>query len=81
MADQFKIEKGVPIPTMRGRGRDWFILNKMEIGDSIFIPRGSMASLESARTSIFSVFRRYPDRKFTTRALRERDGIRIWRIE
>ena len=97
---QISIEKNVPIikiqKKMRNRGREvkhnW-PLNKMEIGDSIFVPiaefspnirNGHDHITHASSSQIYNICKRYQlkDRSFTSRKVTEgkkTSGVRIWR--
>lgn len=71
----FKIESGIPVPTVR-RGRPmlypWALLEK---GDSFFVPNGNVASLKSGATANSS-----PTGK-CFRVFAEEGGVRVFRVE
>lgn len=68
--NEFKIEKGVPIPTPVGKKKRYHF-ESMEIGDSVFLAGKTQATTShAAKKTGF---------KFTVR--RMDGGIRVWRIE
>lgn len=70
-----RIEKGVPMP-MQNKGQ-WAYLDKMEIGDSIFLNKNKY-DLDKAVQSVRSWG--YPrDIYFSSRC--QENGVRIWRIK
>ncbi len=65
---EFKIEKGVPMPTKAGK---WTrLVSAMDIGDSVTVPTGSMATCisQAARAKGYKVISRQVE-----------GGIRVWR--
>ncbi len=74
-----KIEKGKKIMSLRYPFKD------MEVGDSFFVPLNGRHSFNVA-SSILNSGRYYKRRrkknvKFTTRYIKEEDGVRCWRTE
>lgn len=70
----FKIEKGVPLPPKRSRGKTMYPFGQMEVGDSFAIPHKKFASAYKSLQNV-------PDYKgwFASRKLD--DGtVRFWRI-
>jgi len=75
---QIKIDKGIKIPTTYGNGTQGvpkYPFKKMEIGDSIFLPK--MSSIY-AQAIVQYYRRRY---KYSFKTSREKDGVRVWRVE
>lgn len=76
MSEEFNIESGVPIPKKVGKpDKNRSLINKMEIGDSIFFP-------DSEYTDSIKVFyssARLIGRKVSFR--RVDGGVRMWRVE
>ena len=77
----YKIEQGVPIP---GRGV-LYPFEKMNTGDSFFVPLGEGKHPTDLQTSIrTSCYRRFGTKKFSIRRVKQ-DGIiigaRCWCIE
>lgn len=68
------IEKGIPLPT--NARTDWSFLEKMEIGDSVFIPEVSGAAVAARATQKTSV----AHMRFKTQCKKGMGGTRIWRI-
>lgn len=77
MADEIKIDKGVPVPGRRHEILRRYPWRSMAIGDSFFVPncpdtvrKGFSAAASAANIKIMS------------RTVRENDvsGIRVWRI-
>lgn len=78
MADELKIEDGVPIPPNgRNAGPVRLALEAMKVGQSMFVPRCLCAP--GSAQAIASNVGRDLGRAFTTR--KEGDGRRIWRIK
>ena len=69
----FEIEKGVPIPMM-GRGRQVYPWDRMEVGDSFFVP-----SMKRYRFSgrVRTASKRYG---VTFKLAQEGTGVRVWRV-
>lgn len=79
---EFKIEKGVPLPkNKQGRKRNDWPFKNMEVGDSFFVSAESYKTIEGCRTSVMSATRSYRHMKFTSATYREKNGVRVWRIE
>lgn len=79
----FKIEKNKPMPERAFKTA--FPLDKMEVGDSFFVPlrhdKDTIARLQSSisgKTRDWSL-RSKNDSKFATRV--EGKGVRVWRIK
>lgn len=70
-----KIEKGIPIPTRSAGGEITSILQKMEVGDSVFVPKP--ANKVTGSVQYFCGLKKYSDR-FKIRSVE--GGSRIWRI-
>ena len=69
----FKIEKGVPMPRNGAGGRTKYPWDKMEVGDSFFVPGTRNRGVNPGAASL-----RLSPKKF---AMRKVDGgTRIWRI-
>lgn len=74
MSDDFKIEKGVPIPGSRAK----YPFVEMEIGDSFFVEVGEdQRRITSQRISGSS--QNYGEKKFSVRTVK--GGLRIWRVK
>jgi len=69
---KFIVEKNIPIPPTRKKGKWKEVVSIMEIGDSVLVKNRLQACclITSARSH-------HPDMKFTTRKIDE--GIRVWR--
>lgn len=82
---EFPIEKGIPLPKGRGRGRKYnFQLDKMKPGDSFLIPAPSKSEAGNIRNCIWNHLRYWrlmkPEREaisFQTASVN--GGIRVWR--
>ena len=72
----FKIEKNVPLPEREWRASKYGF-DKMEVGDSIFIPTEQVVPAIHSAPGYYAI--RHPGTKFTTR--RVEGGYRIWRIK
>jgi hypothetical protein len=74
MTFQYEIEKGVEMPPDK-RKTSKYPFEKMEVGDSFFVPEKTAISLQST----CSLYKQKTGYKFI---LREVDGgVRIWRSE
>jgi hypothetical protein len=82
MTTDFKIDKTVPAPRDAGRPNRKYPLDKLQIGDSFFVPAEEVNSIDSVVQSALRYGRRHGV-KFTTRKVTEKgkDGVRVWRIE
>jgi hypothetical protein len=79
--ENYKIEKGIPIPQKLGRNPLW-PFSQMEIKDSVFIPiepyeRKNHSLIMNAARNAGN--KKNPKWKFCSR--RVEGGIRVWRIE
>ena len=79
MADEIKIETGIPIPKQKGTSK--YPFQSMKIGDSFFVPNIHVSALSgsmiNARNSMNA-----PKAKWITRTVTENGvkGVRVWRI-
>jgi hypothetical protein len=69
--DPFPVEKGVPIPL----GRDKYPWERLDVGDSFFVPGKTLRSLATQTSYAGKRF----GRRFRIRLVD--GGVRIWRIE
>jgi hypothetical protein len=77
-ANVMQIEKDVPMPTSKGRGRPpKYPFGKMEIGDSFFVNFTGDASRCNEVVAAYQ-YGRQNNKAFSAR--KEDGGIRIWRI-
>lgn len=78
----FKIEKGVPVPSGRGNKNNRFPFLEMGIGDSFFVPITDTDDFTGARNRIAQAATHFKNRNagynFTTK--KEEGGVRCWRI-
>jgi len=72
---EFKIESGIPMPKIRHGRKSTFPWQKLEPGQSFFVPDGNVSSLKSLCYQNSSP----TGRRF--RALVEGNGVRVWRTE
>jgi hypothetical protein len=72
----YRIEKNVPLPESRGKAKSELrvVMESMEVGDSIVIPRTEIGRAEGVMNTV-----RAAGKRFATRVINE--GIRIWRRE
>jgi hypothetical protein len=71
------VEKGIPVPRIRGGGRPVkYPVAAMDVGDSFLFPGSTKPNSASAYARVASA--RYAPKKFTTR--KTPDGMRCWRI-
>lgn len=81
-----KIDKGIPIPKEgQSRVRKHYPFDQMEVGDS-FAVSADGDELTAVRMRVSgAISRLYPylerDKKFTVRTIREKNEVRVWRIE
>ena len=77
---ELKVERGVPIPRTRRIGQRSAaraILDTMEPGDSLLIPRAHH-SPEAVHVMVRAVRKANPDRSYTSR--QTEGGMRVWRV-
>lgn len=77
-----KIEKGVPIPSVKrstGKRKNTskYKVEKMEVGDSVYVPGIESKSIH-AYLYYWRTRHNHPDYKFTVRS--DKNGVRFWRI-
>ena len=82
--EDIKIEHGIPITTTPPPNARKYPFNKMEIGDSFFVPVERNAKRCRVGAAAFSYGRR-KGKKFSTRTVFDDDGNtighRVWRVE
>jgi hypothetical protein len=71
---EFKIDKGVPIPSKQRTEYPW---GRMEVGDSFFVEKDEQG--RRLATAVKAVNRRVKNKKFIVRKVL--GGYRCWRIE
>lgn len=76
MNTQFKIEKNVPISHVQFIN---FPFDKMEIGDSFFIPAGT-CKRQTISNHLFK-FNRENKKDYKIACKSENDGFRVWRVK
>ena len=82
MIFEFKIEKGIPLPSKRHTTNKKYQLELMEIGDSFFQECINGETSKLALITICGIARRLKPKKFTCRSrYQEPIGVRCWRIE
>jgi hypothetical protein len=84
MYTEIKIEKGVSYPHKRRAGKRVFPFDKMDVGDSFFIPLGANQKIKSLQCQLSNNAKSYCLRnrlllRFKTSI--EDGGVRIWRAE
>jgi hypothetical protein len=78
MADEFKIEKGVPLPLpRRPRRLAKYPFANLQVGDSFLVPGFSKNGQISG--SLANWAKAHPEWRFATRKVE--GGLRVWRIE
>lgn len=72
----FKIDKGIPLPSSYAGGQGRFPFADMQVGDSFFVTQVSMSRLLLAA-------RKFRPMRVTARTVVENGvrGVRVWRIE
>jgi len=73
----YEIDKNVPVPDSRTLKSTRYGFDKMEVGDSIFIPSDKPLPGIHSAPCYYAI--RHPGTKFTTRKVE--GGYRIWRIK
>lgn len=77
MAEQYPIEKGIPVPALRGRVyAPRYPWDDMVPGDSFFVPAGPQ--LKSIQSMAYKAGKVRERRYF---AAPELDGVRVWRVK
>ncbi len=71
---ELKIEKGIPVPPEgQSRGRYVDVFRKMTKGDSVFIPEKRPSDMGPSVSRIWG--------KGNYRAVKEDNGVRLWRLK
>lgn len=75
---ELTIEKGISIPAARLGRPVSTVFSKMEVGDSVFMPKKCAGNVSN-----FTKTQRSRGMRFTSRKLVENgvSGVRVWRIE
>lgn len=73
----FEIDKSIPIPPPSGRNNRKYPFDKMETGDSFFVPLANGKSPSAVFASVKAAKRRL---KINLTTARVDGGIRVWRI-
>lgn len=76
MKEQFKIDRGVPLPVRVKTGiRSKYRLDELGVGDSILIPK-------ELRNSVTSSWIRFAPKRFTSAIDKnDRTQVRVWRVK
>lgn len=74
-----KIEKGVPIPISKNNPISRELLNKMEVGDSFFLPNEAYLNAPSTMVTTIHSWGRRTAKRYKTSYLD--DGLRVWRTK
>ena len=73
---EFKIESGVPIPNTARSGRTKYPLDRLQVGNSFFVPMNDLKRAKNLR-STFSV--RAKKKGISIVSIADETGIRVWR--
>ena len=73
---EFKIESGVPIPNEARSGRTKYPLDRLQVGNSFFVPTTALKKAQNLRAT-FSVRAKKKGIKIVSIA--DETGIRVWR--
>jgi len=76
------IEKDVSFPEVHSKFN--FPWPEMDVGDSVFIKAGKTETVEMLKRKVKGSARYYgvkSDKRFSALVNREKDGVRVWRIE
>ena len=77
-----KVEKNVSFPEVHSKFK--FPWPEMEVGDSVFIKTGKTETVDILKRKVKGSARYYgvkSDKKFSSLVNREKDGVRVWRVE
>ena len=77
-----KIEKNVKVPTVHSRFK--FPWAEMKVGDSVFIETENGQTLFALKRKVGPSARYYGNvagKKFKTLMARDKNGVRVWRLE
>ena len=75
--EDFKIEKNIQTPRRKYQSRKNYPFDKLEIGDSFFVPETRTSKRSIAAYS--SLMGKLLNKRFITKT--QENGVRIWRIE
>ena len=76
------IEKDVAFPEVHSKFN--FPWPEMEVGDSVFVKSGKTETIDMLKRKVKGSARYYgvkSDKKFRALIDREKDGVRVWRVE
>lgn len=81
MITEFKIEKGIPIPTHK---KIKYPFDEMEVGDSFLIecindPR-KKKHIQSYVASVLNRYNKQEQKTMKIKTRREKEGLRVWRV-
>lgn len=72
----FKIESGVPIPSTARGGRTKYPLDRLQVGNSFFVPMSDINKAKNLR-STFSA--RAKKKGISIVSIADETGVRVWR--
>lgn len=83
---KYKLEKDIPIPFAAHKRRKSLPFSKLKAGESVFFNLSDteyldLRSFASAIMQAVSHHKKRHGGEFTTRTLRDSNGIRVWRIK
>ena len=79
MAIVYKVEKKVPVPTVKVRTKSRYPFTTMEVNDSFFVPSLDVSSGKSLRQTVYAANHRI--KTMTFRVFDVDGGFRVFRIK
>jgi hypothetical protein len=80
MTEEFKIERGIPVPLLPQFLREKMPLEKMEVGDSFFVSGNKNGkTIQEVKISVRNALPKKTKRRFLCRVID--GGVRVWRVE
>ena len=79
MMTEYKVDKKLPMPVFKERGVSRYPFDKMDVGDSFFVPMVDVASMKSLRQTTYNINRKKAPKSFKLST--EENGYRIFRVK
>jgi len=73
----FKIESGIPIPSNARSGRTKYPLDKLQVGNSFFVP--IVSDLKKAKNLRVTFSARAKKKGISIVSIADETGVRVWR--
>jgi len=73
---EFKIESGVPIPADARSGRTKYPIDRLQVGNSFFVPTSTLQKAKNLRASFAT---RAKKKSIKIVSIADETGVRVWR--